>query len=121
MIRGSQSGGRDVAKKVPICGSYFSRTATKTAEDWSESPIGSDSRSYRLFSGPVYGGQCGFPFPVAPLHCLSPGPGASPNAVGTDAAKAAIVRSTKMALFVLLTSSPPLELPDSEESEANTL
>lgn len=39
---------------------------------------------------------------MAPLHCLSPGPGASANAVGTDAANAAIVRTIKIARFILL-------------------
>jgi hypothetical protein len=56
------------------------------------------------------GGQCGLLFPVAPLHCLSPGPGAA-NAVGSDAANAANARRTTIVLFLFVTVSPPLPWP----------
>src|SRR5215212_8406571 len=48
------------------------------------------------------GGQCGLSLPVAPRHCLSPGPGASAHAVGAEIANVRTASSPTMTLFGLL-------------------
>jgi hypothetical protein len=53
------------------------------------------------------GGQCGLLLPVAPRHCLSPGPGASAKAVGAAAAIVATSAKAAINLFFLDKASPP--------------
>src|SRR5215211_4415682 len=48
------------------------------------------------------GGQCGLLLPVAPRHCLSPGPGASAHAVGAEMANVSTASSPTISLFGLL-------------------
>ena len=45
------------------------------------------------------GGQCGLSLPVAPRHCLSPGPGAP--ALATGAARASALTAAMMAIHRL--------------------
>jgi hypothetical protein len=46
-------------------------------------------------------GQCGLLLPVAPRHCLSPGPGAAPDAAGaTDAANTHTAKSSAPRRFI---------------------
>jgi hypothetical protein len=52
------------------------------------------------------GGQCGLLLPVAPRHCLSPGPGAAAQAVGT-AAMVAMIAKAAINLLVLDKVLPP--------------
>jgi hypothetical protein len=69
-------------------------------------------RAARTLSGPravlsrflyLPGGQCGLLLPVAPRHCLSPGPGASPNAAGaTEAANTHTVNSSAPQRFTFV-------------------
>src|SRR5215211_6007619 len=54
------------------------------------------------------GGQCGLSFPVAPRHCLSPGPGASADAIGAEIASVRTASSPTTSLLGLLMQSPPL-------------
>jgi hypothetical protein len=65
------------------------------------------------------GGQCGLSFPVAPLHCLSPGPGAAASALDTDDAKAARASTVTIAFFVL-DMIHPLPLPQSQNKAEPT-
>lgn len=72
------------------------------------------SQGFSAYYGFGGGGQCGLLLPVAPLHCLSPGPGASAQA-GT-AEIVAMIATAAINLFALdkvLTSFLPVCSTDS--------